>query len=83
MYVGEQFTNNSNSVRVDPYTVANLRVGLERPVGSTLFSPFIGINNLFNESYNNNIRLNAFGSRYFEPAPELNVYAGVSVTFDL
>jgi iron complex outermembrane receptor protein len=83
MYVGEQFANNSNSVRVDPYTVANLRMGLERTVGSTLFSPFIGINNLFNESYNNNIRLNAYGSRYFEPAPELNIYAGVSVTFGL
>lgn len=83
MYVGEQFANNSNSVRVPPYTVANLRMGLERTVGSTLFSPFIGINNLFNESYNNNIRLNAYGSRYFEPAPELNIYAGVSVTFDL
>ena len=83
MYVGEQFANNSNSVNVDSYTVANLRLGLERAVGSTIVSPFIGINNLFDESYNTDIRINAFGARYFEPAPELNVYAGVSVNFDL
>ncbi len=83
IYVGEQFANNSNSVKVDSYTVANLRLGLERTVGSSIVSPFIGINNLFDESYNTDIRINAFGSRYFEPAPELNVYAGVSVNFDL
>lgn len=83
LYVGEQFANNSNSVEVDSYTVANLRLGLERTIGSTLVAPFVGINNLFDESYNNNIRLNAFGGRYFEPAQELNVYAGVSITFGL
>ena len=83
MYVGEQFANNSNSVKVDSYTVANLRLGLERAVGSSIVSPFIGINNLFDESYNTDVRINAFGGRYFEPAPELNVYAGVSVHFDL
>jgi hypothetical protein len=37
--------------------------------------PYVGINNLFNESYNSNIRINAFGGRYFEPAPERNIYA--------
>ena len=85
MYVGEQFADNANAVKVDSYTVANLRLGFERAVGSTIVSPFIGINNLFDESYNTEIRINAFGfpPRYFEPAPELNVYAGVSVNFDL
>ena len=70
-------------MKVDSYTVANLRLGLERTVGSSIVSPFIGINNLFDESYNTDIRINAFGARYFEPAPELNVYAGVSVNFNL
>ena len=82
LYVGDQFANNSNSVKVDAYTVANLRVGFEKAVGSTIISPFLGINNLFDESYNSNIRLNAFGGRYFEPAPDQNIYAGVEVSFD-
>ena len=83
LYVGEQFANNANTVEVDSYTVANLRVGFERAVGSTIVSPFLGINNLFDEDYNANIRLNAFGGRYFEPAPDQNIYAGVTVSFDL
>jgi iron complex outermembrane receptor protein len=37
--------------------------------------------NLFNESYNSNIRINAFGGRYFEPAPERNIYAGLVIRF--
>ena len=82
LYVGEQFANNANTVEVDAYTVANVRVGFERAIGSTIVSPFFGINNLFDESYNANIRLNAFGARYFEPAPDQNIYAGVSVRFD-
>jgi len=82
MYVGEQFANNSNSVKAESYTLANLRFGFERALGSTIVSPFFGVNNLLDERYNSNLRLNAFGSRYFEPAPEINAYAGVSVRFD-
>ena len=32
-------------------------------------------------SYNNNIRINAFGDRFYEPAPTRNFYAGLVVTF--
>jgi iron complex outermembrane receptor protein len=45
-------------------------------------SPFVGINNLFDESYNSNIRINAFGARYYEPAPDRNFYGGVTLTFE-
>jgi iron complex outermembrane receptor protein len=44
-----------------------------------LFRTYAGINNLFDESYNNNIRINAFGGRYFEPATGRNVYVGIIV----
>lgn len=83
LYVDEQFTNNANSVINDAYSIANLRFGFERTVGSIVLSPFVGVNNLFNERYNANVRINAFGGRYFEPGPERNAYAGVSVRFDL
>jgi len=35
-------------------------------------SSFLGVNNLFDEEYNSNIRINAFGGRYLEPAPDQN-----------
>ena len=83
MHVGEQFANNANTVKVDSHTIANFRLGLEKKMGSTTVSPFLGINNLFDENYYSNIRLNAYGSRYFETAPTRNIYAGFTVDFGL
>jgi iron complex outermembrane receptor protein len=81
LYVGDQFTNNANSVTNDSYVVSNLRLGMDLMPGSMKISPFLGINNLFDETYNGNVRINAFGGRFFEPAPDRNIYAGVTVRF--
>jgi iron complex outermembrane receptor protein len=83
MRVGEQFANDANTTSIDSYTVSNLRFGWNQDVGSSRLSPFVGINNLGDESYHSNIRINAFGGRFFEPAPDRNIYAGVTVDFDL
>ena len=83
LYIGDQYANNANTVADDAYTLSNLRLGFEANRGGATFSPFIGINNLFDQRYNSNIRINAFGGRYFEPGPERNIYAGVAVNFDL
>lgn len=80
-YSGSLFANNANDVEVDSFTVTSLRLGYEVSTESWLLRPFLGINNLFDERYNSNIRINAFGARYFEPAPERNAYAGVTVRF--
>lgn len=81
-YSGDLYANNANDVEVSSYVVSSLRASREFSRGDWLFRPFIGINNLFDEKYNSNIRINAFGGRYFEPAPERNVYAGITVRFD-
>lgn len=79
VYVGQFFANNANTIRTDGYTVSNLRFGRDFEFGQTTVGPYFGINNLFNEEYFDNVRLNAFGGRAFEPAPDRNVYGGVSV----
>ena len=79
LYVGEQYADNANTVVNPSYTLANLRFGFERDVGAVTISPFVGVVNLLDESYNANVRLNAFGGRYFEPGPGRNSYGGVSV----
>jgi iron complex outermembrane receptor protein len=43
------------------------------------FSFFGGINNLLNRAYFDNIRINAYGKRYYEPAPLRNTYLGVNI----
>ena len=79
LYVGELFADNANSTLVDDYSLLNIRAGYEKALGDWLLTPFIGINNLLDEQYNANIRINAFGGRYFEPAPERNFYGGLTV----
>ena len=79
VYAGDLYANNANSAEVPSYTVANLRFNIDIENGKWLFRTYAGINNLFDESYNNNIRINAFGSRYFEPAPGRHVYVGIVV----
>jgi iron complex outermembrane receptor protein len=82
MYVDNFFADNANNVENDPYTIANLRMGYVKEFDSWEVSPFVGINNMFNEHYSNNIRLNAGFDRFFEPAPEINIYGGIQVRYN-
>jgi iron complex outermembrane receptor protein len=81
LYVDEQFGNNANTVLIADYTLANLRFGWDLDLGDFSLSPFIGVNNVADEDYTANVRLNAFGGRYFEPGPGRNGYAGVSLNY--
>jgi iron complex outermembrane recepter protein len=81
-YVSNMYVDNSNTAQNRPYGVSNLRAGYIKRIKDVEITPYLGINNLFDEEYVGNVRINAFGSRYFEPAPELNVYAGITLRYD-
>jgi iron complex outermembrane receptor protein len=82
-YVSGFFADNANTVKIDPYAVVHLHAGNDLSVGRHwLLGLYGGINNLFDEHYNDNVRLNATGSRYYEPAPERNAYAGISLGYE-
>jgi iron complex outermembrane receptor protein len=81
LYVGTFFANNSNTVKTDKYVVSNLRAAYRWSSGNWSLEPFIGVNNLFDEEYMGNIRINASFGRYYEPAPERNVYGGLELQF--
>lgn len=81
LYVGRFYADNANSVETDDYIVSGLRAGYRWTGGDWTLEPFIGVNNLFDEKYMDNIRLNAAFGRYYEPAPERNAYAGVSLRY--
>ena len=76
------YADNSNTVKSGSYTTASLRSGFNLLVDRWEISPFIGINNLFDEDYFDNIRLNASFGRYFEPAPGRNYYGGIGVRYN-
>jgi iron complex outermembrane receptor protein len=80
-FVDELYADNANSETIDSYVISNLRLGYDADIGAFSVSPFVGVNNLFDERYTANVRLNAFGGRYFEPGPERNIYAGISLRY--
>ena len=81
-YIGELFVNDMNDISDKSYFLLNLNVGYKIGKGKFKFTPFFGINNILNTKYNDNIRINAFGGRYYEPGPELNIYGGVRFYFE-
>jgi iron complex outermembrane receptor protein len=82
LYVGRFYADNANTVQTDDYFVSNLRAGFRWEAGAWMLEPFVGINNLFDHEYMSNVRLNASFGRYYEPAPERNIYAGVLLRYD-
>ena len=79
-YSGDLYANNANSVKVNSYTVSNFRLSYQINKGDWSILPYMGMNNIFDTEFNSNIRINAFGSRYYEPAPGRNSYLGITFT---
>ncbi len=76
--IGERYADNLNETLVSSYNIFNVKYSKEIFKQSE-FS--LGVNNLFNEEFYDNIRINAFGKRYYEPAPKRNFYFGINFSF--
>ena len=76
--IGERYADNLNETLVGSYNIFNVKYSKEIFKQSE-FS--LGVNNLFNEEFYDNIRINAFGKRYYEPAPKRNFYFGINFSF--
>ena len=75
-YCGSIYSDDANQNLVSPYFLSNLKIWKSY----NNFEVFGGINNLFDRLYNDNIRINAWGKRYYEPAPTRNFYFGINYT---
>lgn len=82
LHVGEFFADDANEVEIDAYEVANIRAGYLGQFGNWDVEPYAGLHNMFDEEYFSNVRLNAFGGRYYETAPERNFYAGITLRYN-
>lgn len=74
---GSLYADDANKVKTDRYILANLRMGYRRLFDKWWLEPFAGLNNLTGTDYFSNVRINAFGGRYFEPGASRNFYIGV------
>lgn len=83
LFVGGLFVDDANDARARGYPLVNLRTGLTRAVGRLRIEPCFGVQNLTDASYAAVVRLNALGGRFYEPAPGINVYGGVTLGVEL
>lgn len=75
--------NDANTVYGDSYNLLTTKVGWKSRVKENYnLDVFFGIDNLLDEKYSLGNDLNAFGNRYFNPAPEINYYGGVKFYFN-
>ncbi|OOC50291.1 TonB-dependent receptor family protein [Thioalkalivibrio sp. AKL8] len=81
LHVGSRYVDNANTEKVGPQTTLNLRAGRFWQQGDTRAEAFVAANNLLDADNVDNIRINAAGGRYYEPAPGLTLMAGVRMYF--
>ena len=79
--IGRFYANSSNTVMIDSYQKTRFQTGKSLNYKWGKIDVFGGINNVLNLKYYDNIRLNAFGSRHYEPAPLRNIFTGFSFSF--
>ena len=80
-FVGPFYADDANSERIDEYRVTDISIGYRWELGDWIIEPFLGVKNLFDTAYFANVRINAFGGRYFEPAPNRSFYGGIRIRF--
>ncbi len=78
-YSSSVVTNDQNTAYADAWMTAGIRAGWEGKVGRVSLRPFVSVLNVFNESYVGSVVVNAFGGRYYEPAPGRNAIIGMEV----
>ena len=76
--IGERYADNANETLISSYNLLNIKYSKEIFKKSEIF---LGVNNAFNQEYFDNIRINAFGKRYYEPALKRNFYFGINISF--
>ena len=77
--VGKIYANNSNTTFIEGYDSINFNISGDAFLFGLDITPYFTIENLLSEDYIDNIRINAFGSRFYEPAPKISFMSGLKL----
>ena len=80
-YRGSLFADNRNEHRVDHFFRDDISINVPLKIIGGKTSLVVGCSNLFNTLYSDNIRINAFGNRFFEAAPSREIYTSLQWRF--
>ncbi|WP_428662859.1 TonB-dependent receptor family protein [Runella sp.] len=78
-HASDLYADDANAVTANGYTNLNLRIGGTFHFGRLVVEPFVGVNNLLNAVYFQNVQINAANGRYFEPAQGQFWFGGMKV----
>jgi iron complex outermembrane receptor protein len=73
--------NDENTAESAGATLSDLRVGYTWQQRDASITPVLGVRNWTRAEYDGTLRPNAGGARYFEPAPETELYVALEVRF--
>jgi iron complex outermembrane receptor protein len=78
-HASDLYADDANAVTANGYTNLNLRIGGAFRAGRLGIEPFVGVNNLLNTIYFQNVQINAANGRYFEPAQGRFWFGGAKI----
>lgn len=80
-YVDEIPLNDANTVFANAYTLVWGRIGWRQDWKSFRVNAFVGVDNALNQQYSLGNDTNAFGGRFYNPAPERNYQMGCQIIY--
>ena len=78
-YNGMLYLNDANSLTDNDYFLVHSRVGYKFSWSKNQCDIHAGLRNVTRTLYHDNIRINAFGGRFFEPAPPHFFFVGAGI----
>lgn len=81
-HVGSLFADNLSAIEVDSYEASSLYAGFDYAIDRFTALPTIGVTNLFDEDCSQEIRIHAFGGRFYGAAPGRRVCGDVRMRCD-
>ncbi len=80
-YVNSLYADNNNEVKVPSYLLSNIALKNKFNLKGFFLEVGLHVRNLLDEKHYDNIRTNAFGNRYYEPASLRSFILSVKTTF--
>jgi iron complex outermembrane receptor protein len=83
-YLSKTPLNSINSVFAENMVLSTLRIGWTGNLGKRVnLRVYGGAENLFNQEYSLGYDFNAFGGRFYNPAPKINFNGGTNITIKI
>ena len=80
IYFGDVNAYDTNTIKADAYSIVNLRASLKQNYKNWSFSEFVRADNIFDEKYVANVRVNNTTGQ-FEPGAPVNYTVGISSSY--